>query len=384
MPLEEYIRHGQERLRCGYTTGSCATLGAKACGEMLLSKSLRTHARICTPKGIWVEVSLDNITLQDNYAGCSVEKDGGDDVDVTHGANIFVEVCLLSEPVIQITGGVGIGKVTKTGLNQPVGEYAINSVPRQMISNELHKLKEAYSYTGGFLVTISIPNGEALAKHTFNASLGIIGGLSILGTTGIVEPKSAKALLSSIEAELKMHKAQGVKQLILTPGNYGTAFLREWSSPLLESIPQVQISNFLGDSLDLVALHGFEQVLLVGHIGKMVKVAGGIMQTHSLYADGRMEILSAYASLCGGSPQLIAQLMASVSTDACLDLLEDADLLSPVMEHIHLASEKHLQRRAKDHFTIGMLMFSQVRGQLGISPQGLAILKEWEKNEASN
>lgn len=379
MALQEYIRQGKELLRCGYTTGSCATLGAKACGIMLLSREVQRKSKIITPKGIPVEVTLEQVCLEGDKASCAVKKDGGDDFDVTHGALIVVTVTLLKEGDILITGGEGVGKVTKKGLDQPVGASAINSVPRQMIVKELEELQQSYQYKGGFHVEISIPNGAVLAEKTFNPYMGIVGGLSILGTTGIVEPKSTTALLSSIEAELKMHQRNGVTDLILTPGQYGSAFLRDY--PTLSKVATVQISNFLGDCLDLVAVYGFKRVLLVGHVGKLVKVSAGIMNTHSRYADGRVEIFSAYTALCGGNQPLIQALMDSVSTDACLDLLEEAELLQPVLEKILKSSEKHLKRRAEGYFQIGMLLFSNVRGELGISEEANLILNAWKQKE---
>lgn len=376
MALNEFIRNGQELLRCGYTTGSCATLGVKACGEMLLTQKRIETSEIMTPKGILVKVSLENMILEENMASCSVKKDGGDDFDVTHGADIVTTLRLLPENEIIITGGTGVGIVTKVGLDQPKGNHAINSVPRQMMTKELLVLKEKYDYSGGFHVEISVPQGELLAKKTFNPYMGILGGISILGTTGIVEPKSSTALLSSIEAELKMHRENGVTDLIITPGQYGSKFLKAY--PVLSHMETVQISNFLGDSLDLLAVLGFRNVLLVGHIGKLVKVSAGIMNTHSKYGDGRREIFMAYSSLCGGSQFLAEKLMDSVTSDACLDFIEEEQILPQVLSKIFQSSEEHLMRRASEHFKIGVMMFTNVRGELGKSQNAKEILQLWE------
>lgn len=380
MPLDSFVRQGQTMLRRGFTTGTCATLGSKACAEMLLTKKLLKNSCVTTPKGIVVEVSLHHCALYDTFALCSVIKDGGDDIDVTHGAEIRTKVSLTPESNIQITGGDGVGIVTKKGLDQPVGAYAINSTPRKMILRELQQLSTEYQYTGGFLVEISVMNGAELAKKTFNPHLGIVGGLSILGTSGIVEPRSLTALVSSIEVEINMHVAEGVTHIILTPGNYGSQFLE--NRPILQAIPHVEVSNFIGDSLDFLLQHPFQTVLLVGHIGKLVKLAAGIMNTHSRYADGRVEVFAAYTALCGGSSSLIALIMESATCDACLTLLDEHGLVEIVMEKILESAQKHLNRRCNNQFQIGIGMFSHAYGFLGYSQEGKNIVELWEdKND---
>lgn len=373
--FHHYLQRGGERLRCGYTTGTCATLGAKACGEMLLSRQPVQQSTVRTPKGIWVTVDLEDVTLQDSHAVCTVMKDGGDDVDITHGMPVVTEVMLLSEEGIQIRGGIGVGTVTKKGLNQPVGEVAINSRPREMITSALTEISCKYQYTGGFLVTISLPWGERLAPQTFNPRLGIVNGLSILGTSGIVEPKSVPALLGSIEAELSMHQHQGETRLILTLGEYGSRFLSEWDG--FPPIPQVQISNFIGDTLDMVQRMAFSQVLVVGHIGKLVKLSAGIMNTHSRYGDGRREVFTAYAALCGGDKALIQALMSATTSEASLDLLEEANLLEEVMDAILQAAQEHLSRRVGKDCDIAVLMFRQQKQWHQSSPQGQELLQKW-------
>ena len=222
---------------------------------------------------------------------CAVKKDSGDDPDVTDGVTACATVSLLPEDRIEIEGGEGVGRVTKAGLAQPVGSAAINPVPREMIRRELGRLKEAAGWEGGFRVLVEIPGGEELARRTFNPRIGIVGGLSVLGTSGIVEPMSEKALIDTIEVEIKVKLAEGRRCLIAAPGNYGLDFLREKWGILPRDT--VKCSNYIGETIDLAAEQGAEGLLFVGHIGKLVKVAGGIMNTHSHQGDCRMELLAA-------------------------------------------------------------------------------------------
>lgn len=374
MALDLFIRQGQQSLRCGYTTGSCATLAAKSSAKTLLSGQTVTHCEIVTPSGVLLDIPVNCLQFDGTTAEYSLLKDGGDDYDVTHGAEIRVKVTLLPPGEFQLFGGIGVGVITKPGLDQPVGTSAINRVPREMIWKELELLSEEYGYSGGFSVEISVPRGEELAKKTFNPQLGIVGGISILGTTGIVEPKSSAALVDTIDTELNMYRVQGNKEIILTPGYYGTAFLQEY--PQLYQRPVVQISNFVGDSIDLMAVHGFSQGLFVGHVGKFVKIAAGIMNTHSHFADGRMEIFTAYAGLCGGSTSLLQQLMEAVTTESCLDLLAEAGLEEAVVSRILSAIQGHIARRAGD-VQVGVVLFRNGNRLLGSSPEGKKILKDW-------
>ena len=326
--FEHYVRSGQKLLRCGYTTGTCAALGAAGAARLLLTGHAPETVALRTPKGIVVEVAPLFCRRTDTGAECAIEKDGGDDVDVTTGLPVIATVELLPGCTdIRIDGGRGVGRVTKPGLDQPVGAAAINHVPRQMIAEALRREAEAACYTGGFAVTISIQNGEEVARRTFNPHIGVEGGLSVLGTSGIVEPMSQQAILDTIQLEMNQAvlRAGTPKRLILAPGNYGLDYLHD-TYPAFAAIPVVKTSNFIGDTLDMAASAGFEQVLLVGHVGKLVKVAGGIMNTHSHTADCRTELFCTHAALCGAGRELCAALYAAATTDACLELLDAAVL----------------------------------------------------------
>ena len=377
--FEHYVRSGQKLLRCGYTTGTCAALGAAGAARLLLTGHAPETVALRTPKGIVVEVAPLFCRRTDTGAECAIEKDGGDDVDVTTGLPVIATVELLPGCTeIRIDGGRGVGRVTKPGLDQPVGAAAINHVPRQMIAEALRREAEAACYTGGFAVTISIQNGEEVARRTFNPHIGVEGGLSVLGTSGIVEPMSQQAILDTIQLEMNQAvlRAGTPKRLILAPGNYGLDYLHD-TYPAFAAIPVVKTSNFIGDTLDMAASAGFEQVLLVGHVGKLVKVAGGIMNTHSHTADCRTELFCAHAALCGAGRELCAALYAAATTDACLELLDTAGLRAPVLESLLDAIQLHLDRRAGEAFRVGAVLFSNQHGPLGATQTAKELLEQW-------
>ena len=377
--FEHYVRSGQKLLRCGYTTGTCAALGAAGAARLLLTGRTPDSVVLRTPKGLVVEVAPLFCRLTAAGAECAIEKDGGDDVDVTTGLAIVATVELRPEsPDICIDGGVGVGRVTKPGLDQPVGAAAINHVPRQMITDALRREAASADYHGGFAVILSIPEGESVAKRTFNPHIGVTGGLSILGTSGIVEPMSQQAILDTIQLEMDQAvlRAGSPKRLILAPGNYGLDYLHE-TYPDFAVIPVVKTSNFIGDTLDMAASAGFEEVLLVGHVGKLVKVAGGIMNTHSHTADCRTELFCTHAALCGAGRDTCAALYDAATTDACLDILDAAGLRAPVLESLLQAIQLHLDRRAADAFRVGAVLFSNQHGPLGLTPTAKELLNTW-------
>ena len=303
MKLEHYVYSSGRRLRCGYTTGTCAALAATGAVYLLLTGTAPETVEMMTPKGWTVQVPLERCQLKNGSACCAVRKDGGDDVDCTTDLLIVAEVSKTKQPGVWIDGGDGVGRITKPGLDQPIGAAAINSVPRSMIRQQVEMVCKRFGYDGGISVCIQVPGGEQAAKKTFNPELGIEGGISILGTSGIVEPMSVQALMETITLKLRQLAAQGNQELILTPGNYGLDFVQN-QAWFCQEIPVVRCSNFIGEALDQAAVYGFQRVLLVGHIGKLVKLAGGIMNTHSRWADCRTELFCAHAAVCGASTAL--------------------------------------------------------------------------------
>lgn len=322
---------------------------------MLLSGHKVCYAAISTPSGIIVRTEIKEQTINCDFASCAVVKDSGDDPDVTNGIMVYAEVRRI-ESGVEITGGKGIGKVTKPGLDQPVGEYAINSVPRKMIEQSVREAAEIYEYKGGFRIVISIPQGEELAKKTFNPRMGIVGGISVIGTTGIVEPMSSSAIVETIRTEANMRKANGHEYLLLNVGNYSEDFIRLKNEKLSDRT--VTCSNFIGDAFDIGVSLGFKGILLIGHIGKLVKLGSGIMNTHSSYADGRMETLVSCGVAAGVSNDILVRLLDCVTTDAAIDILIENNAADAVFKVLVERVEHYIAARVRDEVEIGAVIFS--------------------------
>jgi len=379
--LEHYISAGGKRLRCGYTTGTCAAAATRAAAELLLSRALVPAVVISTPSGIEVGVDVEEHDEGSGWARCAVRKDAGDDPDVTDGVLVWAKVTRADEPGVSIDGGAGVGRVTRAGLDQPVGAAAINSVPREMIARAAREAAEAAGYVGGLAVEISIPAGSGLAVRTFNPRLGIEGGISVLGTSGIVRPMSEDALVASLKLELSVLHAAGARHLLVVPGNYGRDFA---VSTLHLSLEQaVQCSNYLGAVIDEAGLLGFEDALIVGHIGKMVKVAGGIMNTHSRVADCRAEVMAAHAALVGASRETIVRIMSAPTTDAMLDALAVECLAEATMESLMASLAEKLAYRVAGRLQVEAIVFSNQHGLLGQTP-GAAALAAYHEREGES
>ena len=361
--MEEYLIKDGKKLRLGYTTGSCAAAAAKAAAWMLLTGQRKERIQLQTPKGITLDLQVCDIRMEPERVSCATEKDSGDDPDVTKGMHITATVSRRREPGVLIDGGKGVGRVTKPGLDQPVGNAAINSVPRQMIRENVDEVCRAADYHGGLDVVISAPGGEEIARKTFNPRLGIEGGISILGTSGIVEPMSEEALVGSIQVEIRQKVASGARYLLVTPGNYGETFLREHMTlPFSES---VKCSNFVGQTIDMAQQLGVKGILFVAHIGKFVKVAAGIMNTHSRWADGRGEILSANALRAGISREAALEILEAATTEEALSVVVREGLLDAVMEQLTTRIHDHLNRRAGANCLLGAVLYSNQWGYLG-------------------
>ena len=378
MAFEYYHRNGTKMRRYGYTTGTCAALAAAAATRALLSHADPGTQTLMTSKGIPVSVPIEVWGFDDTGAWASVFKDAGDDSDITDGMEIKAHVSARGDDII-IDGGEGVGRVTKPGLDQPVGNAAINSGPRAQIRAAVEAVCGAMDYMGGIEVIISVPEGEAAAQKTFNPKLGIEGGISILGTSGIVEPMSEQALVDTIEIELKQTSHE-TDRLILTPGNYGEDFITSNGLDQL-GVPIQKFSNFLGETLDILSGLEIKEVLLVAHVGKLSKVAAGIMNTHSKYADGRNEVFCAHAAIKGAGKEVCWELMDAATTDACIEVLDEAGIRGETIESIMHAVQGKLEHRVKGNYRIGAIMFSNVYGQLGITEEGKDILKNWEDNK---
>lgn len=361
--MEEYQFSQGKNLRCGYTTGSCATAASKAAAAMLLTGERIDSVRIDTPKGIVLNLEPLEVMLTADFASCAIRKDSGDDPDDTNGVLVYAKVEKTAEPGIMIEGGVGVGRVTKPGLACAVGGPAINPTPRKMITTEVGKVMAETGYTGGLKVTISIPAGVEIAKKTFNPRLGIIGGLSVLGTSGIVEPMSEKALVETMYVEIRAQQAAGNKNLLVFFGNYGEDFTRDEMKLDLEG--HVTCSNFVGELLDYAVFCGFETLLLIGHSGKLVKVAQGVMNTHSKYADCRTELFALEAMFHGASVEVGKEIYSCLTTDEVTKVLKRENIFEPVIENVTDKIDFYMQHRVHGKIKTAALMFSNVYGILG-------------------
>lgn len=379
--LERYVYKNQKKMRCGYTTGTCACAAAKAAAYMLLSGREVKEIKVITPMGVSLTLPVIDIDIKEDKVICAIKKDSGDDPDVTNGIKIYAQVTYVKEDIMRtintdgviVDGGIGVGRVTKKGLKCAVGEAAINPVPLKMIKEAVAEAAESYSYEGSLKVIISAPKGVDIAKKTFNPNLGITGGISILGTTGIVEPMSEQALIDTIKTEINMHIAQGEKVLLVAPGNYGQDFLLNTLN--IELKRSIKCSNYIGDTIDMVCDAGATAMLLVGHIGKLVKLGAGIMNTHSKVADGRMEVLSACAIRAGADTDTALKILDCITTEAALEILKKSDILEKTMYQLTLRIEDVLQRRSSGKIVIGAIVFSNEYGILGKTPAADKLLE---------
>ncbi|MFV0467090.1 MAG: cobalt-precorrin-5B (C(1))-methyltransferase CbiD [Lachnospiraceae bacterium] len=357
-----------KKLRCGYTTGSCAAAAAKAAAESLFSGKEQVKTEIVTPNNVRLCLDVKDCRIQKTYAVCGVQKDGGDDPDVTNGMLILASVSMTEdngsmESGIEIDGGQGVGRVTQEGLEQPVGEAAINRVPRKMIADEVQKVCDSYGFKGRIKVVIEAPEGEKVAVHTFNPRLGILGGISILGTSGIVVPMSEEALIKSIETELLMHIKRGETHLLAAPGNYGEAFISKDAK--LKMREPILCSNFVGKFLDLAVWNHVKELTFVSHIGKAIKLSGGIMDTHSKSADCRAELLAAAVLRAGEGGELACRILETVTTEEAVAILSDQNVLEPVMEQVLDRIRFYMVQRSKGELSLHIIIYSSKLGKLG-------------------
>lgn len=365
----------KNKLRSGYTTGTCAAAAAWAAVRLLCSGTKESPVSVLLPGGRRAAIQVVHFTAEKgSWAMCSVKKDAGDDPDVTNGTLICAKACLAGQedpgqpcytsdryPGVYVTGGEGVGIVTKKGLSCPVGHYAINPVPREMILEAAFEARCCYGRPDErIIIEISIPEGKELAGRTFNPALGITGGISVLGTTGIVNPMSENALLETIRLDIRVRASEGRRILAAAPGNYGERFLREEFGLDMSSF--VKCSNYIGDTFRMMKEEKIDRVLLAGHLGKLIKVAGGVMNTHSKYGDRRMEILADCARKAGLGPEAADRLHGMNTTDEAAEFLEREGCLRAVMDEAAGQVKKNLE----DGFAVKteVVLFNQEKGLL--------------------
>ncbi len=372
--------------KSGFTTGSCAAAAAKAATIMLFENKAIGSVSVMTPSGIVFDTKVSEIMLTNkpDSAACAVKKPSSDDPDVTAEMLIFAKASFCEDSTafsqnkkkersVIITAGEGIGKVTKPGLDRPVGDFAINSVPRQMITDEVLGVMDEYEYRGAICIEISAPEGCDIAKKTFNPRLGIKGGISIIGTSGLVEPMSTKALTDTIMVELRQKKELGAKVAVVSPGNYGLAFMKEHYDYDLDLA--VKCSNFIGETIDMARDLGFSKFLLVGHVGKLIKLSGGIMNTHSHEADCRMELMAAAAARAGAESSVIKGILDCVSTEEAYAVMQRANIEKKCFEYIMERISYYLGARAKEMHT-ECIVYSNRYGLLGATKGAEHLMKE--------
>ena len=347
----------------GYTTGSCAAAAAKAATMALLSGRVPASVRISLPGGFEIELDVESARMSENAAECAVRKDSGRDPDVTNGMLIFASAKRNGNKRIKITGGAGIGTVIKPGLAVDVGNAAINPVPMKMIETETEKARSEFDCEDGLDIVISAPLGEMIAAKTFNPRLGVSGGISILGTSGIVEPMSEKAIADTIYIDMRQRAALGTKRLIVSPWNYGRSYMK--SSFGIDPENAVKCGNLIGEAIDFAVEFGFESLLLIGHAGKLVKLAAGIMNTHSKIADARMEIFALYAALNGAESDLAHRILDCATCESAITLLNENGLLVEVSGQITMKIDEHLARRAGNNMKIAAVIYTNAFGLFG-------------------
>ena len=400
---------GGKWMRCGYTTGTCAAGAAKAAALMLLTGQEVPSVIVETPSGTFLTLDIEDPHANASFASCAVRKQAGDDPDSTDGALIYATVERWKPDEIFIDGGEGIGRVTKPGLDQPVGAAAINSVPRRMIRSAV---EEAVRESGGDIcdaaweaepnrggrdgqgwrIIVSCPTGEQIARKTFNPKLGIEGGISILGTTGIVEPMSNAALVETMAREISVLAAAGVKDLLVVIGNFGEAFARNHLaliadgdssvSPCQSTYGVVKSSNFIGDAIAQAAEYGFERVLVLGHLGKLVKAGIGVLNTHSSQGDGRMETLIACALRAGADIETLRDLDDCVSTDAAVVILSAAGLLQETMVYLSERIQETFDRHTPAEMEVEWICFTRLIGDfipIAESPGSRELTRKWRE-----
>ena len=397
--MEEYVIKNQKKLRLGITTGTCSAAAAQAAAMQLLLDVESHTVTLRTPKGMTVSVPVYLLEADADRVSYKVVKDSGDDPDVTNGTDVCVTVAYAKQrvreqtdgregfdgsqdrtcaftsesfPFLTLDGGIGIGRVTKEGLEQAVGQAAINRVPRQMIFAAVGDVCEKANVCEPLHITVWMPEGETLAKRTFNPKLGIEGGLSVLGTSGILEPMSEQAIVATIETEIRQLHAVGEERMLVTPGNYGQAYASEYLG--LDLAKSVKSSNYIGDTIDLAISYGMTDFLLVGNIGKLVKLAAGIFNTHSKVADGRGEIFAVHAAMAGAGADVVQEIYNCINTDRMLDVVEREGLREAVMQSILVAIEKHVAGRIGDAMRFGVIVFSEKYGYLGQTSDAAAVL----------
>lgn len=323
-----------DNLRSGYTTGACAASGVKAALILLTTDKVVDSVKIIALDGTPLKIPVKNVEKISDGVRAEVVKFSGDDPDITNGVSVFTTVRRIFDDKIVFRAGLGVGTITKPGLQLPVGEPAINPAPRKLIQNVAAEFN-----ISGLEVEISIPAGVELAKKTLNPVLGVEGGLSIIGTTGVLRPMSEEAFKNSLVPQIDVAKAAGFNELVFVPGKIGENIAKKLG---FQDGAIIQTSNFIGFMLEAAAEREISKIILCGHLGKLVKVASGVFHTHNRVADARLETLAAYSAAEGLSACEVQKILDANTTEDAAQIISDNNL-----EHVYKKIASRASLRAE-------------------------------------
>lgn len=372
-----------KKLKSGFTTGSSCVATIIAGLNYLLEDKKLTKVKVILLNKEKIEINISKLIKRDSTVIASVNKISGDDPDVTNGIEIFSEITKVEKLKedkagykignVLITCGKGIGKVTKKGLLCKVGKYAINPGPLEMIKIALKQLLKGYE-NSFFEIKLYIPDGLEISKKTFNSRLGIVGGLSILGSTGKLNPMSEESLKKSLYTEMKFLKENSNKDyIIFTFGNYGKTYCEKIG---LDISNLMTIGNHVGFMISKAKELGYKKIILVGHIGKAIKIAGGIFNTHSKVADARMEIMGANAFLSGESKETVTKILNSNTVEEACEYIKNDKFFKEISNKVSLKVKKFLKT---DEIRCEVLLFSFKKEILGFSDGFYKLVEEERK-----
>ena len=362
-------------LRHGNTTGACSAAAAKAALIAILNEPV-DRVGVPSPFGIRFEILVkESKKIADDTGVATVVKDAGDDIDATDKLEISATVKLTDDGKISIHSGKGIGVVTKPGLQVPIGEAAINPVPRRMIEESV---KEVLPAGKGAEVTLNIPEGEKVAAKTLNPKLGIIGGLSVLGTTGVVKPLSMEACRRSLVPQIDVAVSAGFERVFFVPGNIGERIAKKLFKPKEDAI--VQTGDFVGYMLDKAAEKGVKEIVFLGHPGKLAKVAAGIFNTHHKVADARNEVIAAHAGAVGAGSAVVTSILQANTTEEAITLLKKVGLSEQVFDRIAERVSQRVSERTQHKIKVSVILVSLDGEVLGVDTNARSLEGAWRKS----
>lgn len=345
----------KENLRTGYTTGTSATAAAKAALLSIINQTKIENVDVKLPNGSLIKIPIHSCEFDENGAKCSVIKDGGDDPDVTHGAEIVVDLSFTNKTdEIEIDGGEGVGVVTKPGLGLELNKAAINPVPKKMINENLREIKNKYNFSKGIRIIISVPRGKELGPKTDNPRIGILNGISILGTSGIVIPFSTASYAASIRQNLDVAIAMGNDIVVLTTGGRSEDFAKK-----IVDLPEhcfVQMGDFSGYTIQQCARKAIKKAYVVGFIGKLAKMAAGVKQTHVKGSKVDMNFLADLARKCNADETTIENIKKANTARHVSEIIIQNNVKG-FFEEICNETYKHMRKHSEEKVPLDVILF---------------------------